>query len=100
MTLAELIRAIESKKRRDKEAAKEKAYFDYILADLIGRSNSRNYHSSNSLPTLSDVYPSLFDSEEIEVKKQEQKDNISAIRFKQFAQSYNKKFKEVGKKDE
>ena len=98
MTLAELIRAIESKKRVEKEKAKEKASFDYILADMIGRSVSRIYSSAATLPTLAEVYPTLFDSEEIEEKKQAQKDELSALRFKQFANSFNKRIKkEVGK---
>ena len=54
MTLAELIRAIESKKRVEKEKAKEKASFDYILADMIGRSVSRIYSSAATLPTLAE----------------------------------------------
>lgn len=31
------------------------------------------------------------------MKIQEKKDELSALRFKQFAQSFNNKFKEVGK---
>ncbi len=101
MTLAEVIRAIESKKRVERQKAREKASYDYILSDLIGRSISRLYSASNSMPSISDAYPSLFDSEEIEEKKQEKKNELSILRFKQFAQSYNDKFKkEVGKEDE
>lgn len=98
MTIAELIRVIESKKRVEKEKAKEKASFDYILADMIGRSISRIYSSAATFPTISEVYPTLFDSEEIEEKKQARKDELSALRFKQFANSFNKRIKkEVGK---
>ena len=98
MTLAELIRAINSKKRMQVERAKERASFDYVLADLIGRSISRIYSSSSTMPQISEVYPSLFDSEELQEKQQKKKDELSALRFKQFAQSYNKRFsKEVGK---
>lgn len=97
MTIAELERLIESKKRVKASADKEKAAFDYILADLIGRSISRVYHSANKMPELHEVYPSLFDSEEIQEKKQEQLDELSALRFKQFAQAYSNK--EVAKSD-
>lgn len=101
MTLAELIRAVDSKKRIQKQQAQEKASLDYILADLIGRSISRIYSSANTVPSIAEVYPSLFDTEEIEEVAQAKKDEISALRFKQFAQSYNDKFKkEVGKEDE
>lgn len=99
MTIAELDRLIESKKRIQKREQQNKASFDYILADLIGRSMARLYSSSARMPEISASYPTLFDSEEIQEKKQERKDELSALRFKQFAQSYNKKFnKEVGNK--
>ena len=97
MTLAELIRTIDSKKRVEVQKAKEKACYDYILADLIGRSIARVYSSSANLPHISEVYPSLFDNEEVEEQRQQKKDEMSAIRFKQFAQSFNKKFEEVAK---
>ena len=97
MTLAELERAIESKRRVKKIEAQEKASFDYILADLIGISVGRIYSSATKIPEISEVYPSLFDSKVIEEKKQEQKAELSALRFKQFANSYNKKYKEVAK---
>lgn len=97
MTLAEITRAIESKKRIELRQGKEKACYDYILADLIGRSVARVYNSSNKLPPISEVYPSLFDSTEVEEQKQKKRNEMSVIRFKQFAQSFNKKFEEVGK---
>ena len=98
MTIAELDRLIESKKRIQKREQQDKASFDYILADLIGRSIARIYSSSARMPEISAAYPTLFDSEDIQEKKQEEKNKLSALRFKQFAQAYNKKFnKEVGK---
>lgn len=75
--------------------AQEKASFDYILAELIGRSVARIYSSTAHYPEISSVYPSLFDSAELQQKKQEQKAELSALRFKQFANSYNGKYKEV-----
>lgn len=95
MTLAELIRLVESKKRMQLLQAKEKATFDYMLADLIGRSVARLQSSANHYPTIAEAYPTLFTTEEVEEKIQSKKDELSALRFKQFAQSYNKKFKEV-----
>lgn len=97
MTLSELDRAIASKKRIQKQQAQEKASYDYILADLIGRSVSRVYNSANKMPEISAVYPTLFDSKDIEQKKAETKMELSALRFKQFAQSFNDKYKEVAK---
>ena len=93
MTIAELIRELESKKRQQLERAKERASFDYILADLIGRSIARIHSSSNKLPTIAEAYPSLFASEEIEEQQQKKKDELSALRFKQFAASFNSKFR-------
>jgi hypothetical protein len=98
MTIAELVRAVESKKRLIKLEAQNKAVSDYKLADLIGHSIARLHSSSSVYPDISEAYPTLFDSKKIEEEKQSKKDELSALRFKQFAQSYNDKFKkEVGK---
>lgn len=93
MTIAELDRAIASRKRVMKMQAQERASFDYILADLMGRSVGRIYSSSTKIPEIAAVYPSLFDSKEIEENKAAKKAEISALRFKQFAESFNKKYK-------
>lgn len=93
MTIAEITRIAKSKQRTTITASKERAVFDYLLADLIGKSISRIYSNSARMPELYEVYPSLFEQEDIEEKKQEQRDTLSALRFKQFAQSYNKRFK-------
>lgn len=102
MTLAELERAVASKRRIQKVEAKEKASFDYILADLVGRSVARIYSSSNKMPDIKEIYSSLFDEEDekvIEEKRQERQAELSALRFKQFADAYNKKHYGGGKKD-
>lgn len=83
----------------EKEQQQIKATFDYALADLIGRSVARLYNSSNHMPEISEVFPTLFDSEEIKQRKQEKQVELSALRFKQFAQSFNKKFNEEVAKD-
>ena len=93
MSFAELNRVIAAKKRIEQR----KASFDYVLADLIGRSIARVYNSSNTMPSLSDAYPTLFDKQAEEEEIQKRKDELSALRFKQFALSFNKKFKEVNK---
>lgn len=88
MTLAELLRKFQSYKRVKENQEKERATFDYLLADLIGRSVGRLYNKNNSYPKINEVYSSLFPiDEEIE---QETKDALSAIRFRQFANSFNK----------
>jgi hypothetical protein len=95
MTISELIRLVESRKRVMEIEAREKATYDYILAELIGRSIARVHSSANHYPTLAEAYPSLFSTEEEEEAIQTKKDELSALRFKQFAQAYNKKFKEA-----
>lgn len=97
MTIDELIRLLESKKRIYEAKLREKANFDYILADLMGRSIARVYNSSNHMPDISEVYPSLFSSEELEEQKSARQDELSALRFKQFAHSFNKNFSGGGK---
>ena len=91
MTLAEVKRQIESKKRQMKMVSQEKAMFDYILGDLIGRSISRIYSASGKYPQLIEAYPSLFDGEVLEAQRQSVKNEISINRFKQFAQAFNSK---------
>lgn len=98
MSIAELGRRIESERRIEKERYKERAYFDYNLADLIGISISRLYSSTAAIPDISDIYPTLFSSKEKEELEQQKKNELSIIRFKQFAQAFNQKFnQEVGK---
>lgn len=93
MTIAELQRYFESRERVALREAKEKAYYDYVLADLIGRSVSRVYSSQAKYPELYEVYPTLFDSQEAEQKRQEKLAELSALRFKQYANFHNNKIK-------
>lgn len=93
MTIAELERLIEAKKKIKQREDKERASFDYTLAELIGRSIARIYSSSAKYPPIQQVYPSLFDSEEIEEEKQNRINELSALRFRQFANAFNKKQK-------
>ena len=95
MTFAELDRLVASKKRMEKHFAKEKATYDYISAILIGRAFAACMDNKAKFPEIHEVYPSLFDVQEREIQKREQSNQLSALRFKQFAHSYNKKFKEV-----
>lgn len=97
MTYAELERYAASRKRTIEQQERKQASFDYVLADLIGRSVARIYNSSNRMPPLNEAYPSLFSSEEAQEAKQAKIDELSAIRFRQFAETFNKNFKEGGK---
>lgn len=93
MTFAELERAVASYNRAEKLRAQEKASYDYILADLIGRSVARVYSSSNTFPEIAEAYPTLFDTKDIEEQKAAKKAELSAIRFKHFAEAYNNRFR-------
>lgn len=95
MTIAEIQRAVDSAIRVHKIEAQERAVYDYTLANLITRGVSKVLGDKSDYPKLEEVYPSLFDDvvEERRAKAEEQKMNLSALRFKQFAQSYNNNFK-------
>ena len=100
MTFAEVERAVESYSRVKKNKDRERASYDYILADMIGRSISRVYNSSNKMPSLAEAYPSLFSQEEEQSAISQKQEELSVARFKQFAEAYNKRFKEVSKANE
>lgn len=104
MTPGEINRAIQSKNRHIKMEAQEKATYDYILAGLIGRHVARILGDKSAMPNLHEAYPGVFDeidTKEQEEKVAEQKATLSALRFKQFAQSFNKNFnKEVPKENQ
>jgi hypothetical protein len=102
MTPAEIQRAVESKIRVLRVEAKDRATYDYLQAQTIVKGVSIVLGSKESFPRIEEVYPSLF-TEVIEAQQEkirQQKENLSALRFRQFAQSYNKNFKdkEVRKK--
>lgn len=97
MTIGELDRELQAKRKREVLEAQERATYDYILADMIGRSMSRLYSSAATMPEIGEMYPTLFDTEELKEKKQEAKDKLSAVRFRQFAETFNRNFKEVAK---
>lgn len=92
MTLAELERMFESKRRMQKQNAQDKAYFDYKLADLIGISVGRLYDKQNEMPAIEEVYSTLFDAKKMQAEKQKREDELSIARFKQFADAHNQKF--------
>ena len=95
MTPGEIGRAIDSKNRVIRIEAQERASYDYIQAQLIVKGISICLGDKGSYPTIQEAYPKIFDDviKEQEQKIQEQKMSLSALRFKQFAQSYNNNFK-------
>ena len=95
MTPGEVNRFIESRNRLRKIETQEKARYDYILASLIVKGVSITLGDKSSFPTIQEAYPTIFDDvlKEQEEKIQQQKIELSTLRFKQFAQSYNDRFK-------
>ena len=63
-------RLFASKKRTKLAEEKERAHFDYTLAELIGHSVARIYNKENEYPKIELVYPSIFDTKEMEVERQ------------------------------
>jgi hypothetical protein len=91
MSIAEVDRYIKTQDKLYKVRNQERASYDYILANLIVKGVGITLGSKDSFPTIEQVYPSLFDEviEEQRAKVEEKKMELSALRFKQFAQSYN-----------
>jgi hypothetical protein len=102
MTPAEVGRAIDSKNRLVKLEAKERATYDYILAELIVQGFSCVMSGKGKFPEIKEAYPSIFEDviKAEEEKIQKQKDDLSTLRFLQFAQSYNERHKEKGVQNE
>ena len=101
MTPGEVTRAVESRNKMIRLEAQERASFDYIQAQLIVKGISICLGDKSNFPTIHEAYPAVFENviQEQEEKIQQKKNELSALRFKQFAQSYNKRFnKEVPKK--
>lgn len=94
MTIGEVARAVESRNRLYKAQMQEKASLDYIQAQLIIKGVGMCLGSKERFPSIYEAYPSLFDDvqKEQEEKVAEQKAQVSAMRFKQFAQAFNKRF--------
>ncbi len=95
MTPGEVSRAIQSTNRLIKQQAKERASYDYIQATLIIKGVSICLGDKSAFPSLSEAYPGVFDEmvQAQEEEIQERKMELSALRFKQFAQSYNNNLK-------
>lgn len=94
MTLNEVHNYLNSYARREQRRLREKATFDYQLANLIGISVSRLFSANNKMPEIYEVYPEIFDIQEIENKRQEMRTKQSVDRLMDFVQAYNQQ-KEV-----
>lgn len=97
MTLAELNRYAESYKRVQERKAREKASYDYRLADLIGYSIARLYSKDAQYPEIYDVYPAVFDKKAIEEAREKAQNQETFNWLKQFAESFNNTNTKEGK---
>lgn len=84
MTIAEINRWLQARFKEKKREERERAAFDYVLASLVVRGFSKS-----GMPGIHEAYPTIFN--EMNERVQAQRDELSAIRFKQFAQSHNKR---------
>lgn len=93
MTVGEVVRQIESYNRTYIARQKEKATYDYIHASLIVKGVSITLGAKDSYPQIQEVYSSLFNDDTYTNVIEEKRNELTVLRFKQFAQSYNKAYK-------
>lgn len=103
MTIVEVDRATKSRQRMKKIEAQEQAAYYYTLAGLIAKGVAKVIGDKSDYPKIEEVFPSLFTekAEKQEEQNEEQIMELSALRFMQFAQTYNNKLKnkEVSNKE-
>lgn len=94
MTLREIENCIKSKQRVRRMENQERAIYEYIQSTLIIKGVGIALGSKEEFPTVEQAYPGVFEDlfEKKQNELQQKKDELSALRFRQFAQSYNKKF--------
>lgn len=100
MTLTELDRYFKSRKRVMEAQERKQAAFDYIQADLIGRSIARVYNANNKFPSIEKAYPTIFNEEDMQAARAKQKQQKFLEGLKKFAHSKNKEIEEGGQNKE
>lgn len=82
-----------SLQRVEKRRSQEKAASDYIQAILIGKTVASHF-ADVEIPEITEVYSHLFEekAKEVQEEKRNAKEELSVLRFKQFAESFNKQF--------
>ena len=98
MTIGEVSRYINARNKIRKMEAQERASYDYILANLIAKGVSISLGAKDTMPSIYEVYGEVFEDivKEKEEEKQEKIMQLSALRFRQFAHSYNNNRKNKG----
>ena len=95
MTLAEIERFMQSFKRREDRRLREKAMFDYKLAELIGLSCGRFWAKNLQYPEIFEAYPNIYQKEEVLEQREKARMEKSIERLKEFVKQHNKQFEEV-----
>lgn len=99
-TIAEIERYTESKRRVTTHEQKKQCLNDYNLALLI-RSSVSTVLNGGEFPDIEEVYPELFNdsysnSDNVTQTNNKPMADINTLRFLQFAEAHNKKFREKG----
>ena len=95
MTLAEVERYMLSYQRREEKRLKEKAMFDYKMADLIGFSVGRIWSKDLRYPEIFEIYPTIYPKDEVIEQRERIRMENSIQRLKSFVNKHNKKIEEV-----
>ena len=103
-TYGELMRQIESIKDSEMDESRQKAFFDYRLANLIGISIGRLMSKEVEFPDIEKIYPELFSDEKTieERRKAEEKRKAQQIRARllEYASWHNNKMQKRKLKEE
>lgn len=96
MDYLEITETIKAYSRRKEKESREKAVFNYKLADLIGTSVKRILDEKQEMPPLWEVYPGMFDDYKAEHEEQQVQNNYwKTIRDRVTVYGEMKKDKEV-----
>lgn len=94
MTLSEVNRYITAQVEVDKRNKRDKAYFDYTQSQLTALYISKYLFGNKFDASIFECYKPLFEKEYIDEQLQIKKDEASMARFIEFANQFNKRFKE------
>ncbi|MBB6622029.1 hypothetical protein H7E67_01165 [Clostridium gasigenes] len=96
MDYLEITETIKAYSRRKEKESREKAVFNYKLADLIGTSVKRILDEKQEMPPLWEVYPGMFEDYKAEHEEQQVQNNYwKTIRDRITVYGEMKKDKEV-----
>ena len=96
MTVGEVVRAIDAYEamRRDR------AYFAYTNAMTVGLFISAMFNSGRKPPTMQEIYPELFQGDDVEEQEQKQTTDASVANFMKLANAINERFQNGNGKPE